>query len=610
MNTLGNFKTFCVAKAESVNPESDRFKTVAAAVERYGFKVMPQMDLLYVESCLVSAGLRAGVNDNDDIFTREEAWAARHTPALKPLNWQHQDKDIVGVMYSVQARDLDGNILDFDDDTPPSVDFDLWTEAVVFRLIHQERANEIEARVKAGDLFVSMEAWFDNYQYGLFEKDGTLCQTIARNKSTAFLDEHLRANRGDGLYEGKRIGRVLSSITFGGCGFVDRPANKRSFITDVHQFDTVASSEEEQIRLLLERLAEVEANVNNLVKEEVLMNAQADKKDDAANLTKADIQNLLDEREKAQAQKAELEDLKARVTAAESKNEELEAEINTLNEAGENKGQEVDALNKEIEAFNEAVDTLVQTEAGATDSTPSEIAAIDAAGDSGDAVWKAKLAWLEQSMAELRTKAARADELEAELAKAAQIVREEQVRATFKGLPEDTVEVLVSRAADLDEEAYDEWLAEHSLVLMDMAGQTEAADDKAKKEDKMKNLKKGKEKDEAKADVFDLLRERLQGSEGLTNHPGGEDVKSGVNPGTLRTQRHKIAGSAADGDDLAGELDNVEEESNVDLAGASQAGDNGNGVNPFAALAAAITETEEDAGEEAADKRPGFDPVE
>src|SRR5689334_5727353 len=154
------YKTAVIAKANLIKPKSEAFKTVASSLkDKYGFDLKPQMDLLYLESCLVSAGTRAGVNDNDDIFTREEAWAARHTPVLKPFNWQHHDKDIVGVIYTVQARDLNGNVLDISSENVPETDFDLWTEAVIFRLIHPDRANEIETRSKANDLFVSMEAW-------------------------------------------------------------------------------------------------------------------------------------------------------------------------------------------------------------------------------------------------------------------------------------------------------------------------------------------------------------------------------------------------------------------------------------------------------------------
>jgi len=602
MGTQKRFKTFITAEAVQVDPNSDKFKAVASAVERYGLTLRPQMDVLYIESCLVSAGNMAGINDNDDIFTREEAWAARHTPVMKPLNWQHTDKDIVGVMYSVQARDLAGNVLDFDSDTPPDCDFDLYTEAVVWRLIHSDRAQEIESRAKSRDLFVSMEAWFDDYGYGMCDDGGKLSEVVARDKSTAFLEDHLRVNRGSGSYEGKRIGRVLSKITFGGCGLVDRPANKRSFITDVkneQDFDpvTIAESDEEQLSKLIDLLAS-----KLETKEEILMNAQANQ-DGSKPLTKAEIAELLDERERLQAQAAEQEALVARANAAEEKAAELEQEVSTLNQTIEAKDAELSNLNSEFEALNEALDELVteNAEAGATSSTPSEISAIDSASD-GEGAFRAKIAWIGNSVAELRTKAARADELEAELVLAAQVVREQQVRALFDGiLPEDHVEALVDKAKSKSDEDFEDWMAEKELLAIDLV---QAAGEKPDfmKKGKDKEGKNGKEEKDAKAsDRFRaLLESRLnsEGSEGLINHPGGEDVSSGLSSTSLKSVllRHKVAGSAA-GDDLSDELDNAQPEGDdVNLAGASQAGDEevDDVRAAFASLASIVTDTEEE----------------
>lgn len=559
------------------------------------------MDVLYLESCLVSAGNMAGINDNDDIFTREEAWAARHTPVMKPLNWQHNDKDIVGVMYSIQARDLDGNVLDFESETPPDCDFDLYTEAVVWRLIHPERAQEVESRAKSRDLFVSMEAWFDDYGYGMCDAAGKLDNIVSRDKSTAFLEDHLKINRGSGSYEGKRIGRVLRSITFGGCGLVDRPANKRSFITDIkteQDFDSVSAfeSNEEQLSRLIDLLAS-----KLETKEEILMNAQANQSGDKP-LTKAEIAELLDERERLQAQAAEQEALVARAGDAEEKAGNLEQEVSTLTQTIETKDAELNSLNEELVALNEALDELVteNAEAGATSSTPSEISAIDSASG-GDGAYSAKIAWIKNSVAELRVRAARADELESELAQAELEVREHQVRAMFSEiLPEDHVDALVEQAKSVAADEFGDWLAQRELLVLDVVQAKEKDGDK-KLPPFMKKDKEGKEEKDAKAsDKFRALLETRLSAEGedLINHPGGADLSSGLSSTSLKSVllRHKVAGSAA-GDDLTEELDNVEPEGNdVNLAGASQAGDEeGDDVRAaFSALAAVVTGTDEE----------------
>jgi hypothetical protein len=602
MASLKRYKTQITAAVTQVSPDSDKFKSIAAAVEKYGLTLKPQMDVLYLESCLVSAGNMAGINENDDIFTRDEAWAARHSPVMKPLNWQHTDKDIIGVMYSIQARDLDGKVLDFSSDTPPECDFDLYTEAVVWRLIHADRAKEIESRAKARDLFVSMEAWFDDYSYGMCDLKGGLNEVVGRDKSTAFLDDHLRVNRGSGSYEGKRIGRVLRSITFGGCGFVDRPANKRSFITDVRvgseEPAVVAFSEEEQLSKLIELLS----NKLYSSKEEVLMNAQANQSDKP--LTKAEVAELLDERERLQTQAAEQSAVKARAEAAELKVGKLEQDVSSLNQTLEAKNAELQTLDQEFKSLETALNEFVkvQVEAGATSSTPAEISAIDAAKD-GEAAFKAKLAWIGNSMAQLRSRATRADELEAELVLAAEIVREQQVRALFSEvLPEDHVTALVEKAKSLADEAFEDWMAEKELLLIDLAPKSDAAfppaaEDKGKKKmpfppKKGEKVKPTDEEACASSQFRTLLESRNVTEADLINHPGGADVSSGLSSSKLKSVllRHKVAGSTA-GDDLTKELENAQPEGdNVNLAGTSQAGEEGEGENPFAALAAIVTE--------------------
>lgn len=623
---MTRYRTTLTLPAETVESNSDEFKAVASSLkDRYGFELRPQMDLLYVRSCLVSAGSSVGVNDNDDIFTREEAWAARHTPVLKPFNWQHNDKDILGVMYTVQARDLNGDIIDIYDDTPPDCDFDLYVEAAIFSLIHEDRAAEISARSKAGTLFVSMEAWFDDYSYGFCNTDnGQLTQAIARNESTNYLEKHLRSNGGAGVYrdpesnQDVRIGRVLRSITYGGCGFVDRPANKRSVIEAVEPMNSFAERDAElQIERLLQKVLE-----SQVVTEEVtLMNTQANATGPKPEEITAAVDSALDKRDKAAAEVRSRETLQARASEAEAKSDELEAKVNELTEAKEAKEVEVQALQTQMTEYGEAVDQLVkdQAAAGATDDTPAEIAAIDGASD-GDAAWNAKIAWIGKSMGELRDRAARATELETQLAEAEAVVREQEVRGLLgERFSAEAVAAMVSRASDLDDEAYQSWLDEKELMVIEM---TQAAKDEKKLPP---FLQKGKDKEKDKKDAkagnpfAALLAQRRTESgsaspdtppilEDRINHPGGEGVNSGVTPASpgLSTPRHKIAGSA--GDDLAGQLENAQAEGDVSLAGSQASDDGEGGVSPFRVLANVVTENAPEDNEEKAEK-PDFDPV-
>jgi len=626
---MKKYHTTLTTKAEVVTSNSEEFKAVASSIkDRYGFDLKPQMDLLYVRSCLVSAGTSVGVNENDDIFTREEAWAARHTPVLKPFNWQHQDKDILGVMYTVQARSIDGDVLDINDETVPDCDFDLFVEAAVFRMIHEDRAAEIEARSNAGSLYVSMEAWFDDYSYGFCNPtSGDLSKTVGRTENTSFLDKHLRANSGAGVYrdpesnQDVRIGRVLRSITFGGCGFVDRPANKRSVIEVVEPMSSSAERDVElQIERLLKKVLESQAETPTEV---TLMNTQASNPGSSPEEIVAAVDSALTMREKTAAEARAKADLEARASEAETKSVELEAKVTELTEAKEVKEAKVEELKSQMEKYGEAVDQLVQehTAAGATNDTPAEISAIDSA-DSGEAAFAAKIAWIQKSMASLRDKAVRADELEAELAKAESIVREQEVRSLFsENFSEEAIEIMVSRASTLDEEAYQVWRDEKELMVIEM---TQAADKKEKKLPPF--MKKGGDKDKDKsnekcdANVFEALLALRRAESGtaspdtppyephLINPNGGDGVNSGVTPASpgLSTPRHKIAGSA--GDDLANQLENAQADgSDVSLAG-SQVGDEGEGVSPFRVLAGLVTDDNE-TNDTGSTEKPNFDPI-
>lgn len=613
-----------------VEPKSEAYRTIASSLkDKYGFDLKPQMDLLYLESCLVSAGAKAGVNENDDIFTREEAWAARHTPVLKPFNWQHQDKDIVGVIYTVQARDLGGNVLDINQEAVPDCDFDLWTEAVIFRLIHPERAREVETRAKSNDLYVSMEAWFDDYGYGLYNKDG-LSKIVARNSNTSFLDKHLRVTGGVGRYndpesgQEMRIGRVLRSITFGGCGLVDHPANKRSVITSVEDMQNF--NQQDEIELFLQKILESEGSPSR----ELLMNTQA------STDLKGIVNAALDERDQLAAKAAAEQALQARAASAEAASEELAAKNAELTATIEARNAEVKSLNEQTAAYDAAVKNLIEQHvavAGATNSVPPEIAKIDSAKTGAEA-FNAKLAWIQNSIASLRTRAARADELEVQLAEAEAVVREQDVRSLLSGvMSEEAVETFVAHASKLDAEAYSQWRDEKELMVIEIAKaakvEIEVGEDEEEEEVKAPKGKgkppfppKGKEA-KAASPFKALLEKRYAESQAnpdtsavtngdpLINHPGGPGINSGVNSGSLRTPRYKIAGSAA-GNDPSKVLDNAKPKDGVSLAGASQAGDDGAGVNPFRVLANAVTMASKQENENESQpkaKAPGFDPV-
>lgn len=618
MSVLNKQKTEpWITKAEIISQDSEQFKTLATkAKDVYGLDIKPQIDILYVRSCLVTAGETHGINDNDDIFTREEAWAARHTPVIKPTNWQHSDKDIVGVIFSVQAKDLNGNTLDFNNDTVPDCEFEFWTEAAIFRLVHPEKSKEIEDRAKANNLFVSMEAWFDDYNYGVYNPDGALEKVYARNNDTAFLDTHLRVRGGSGKYQEKRIGRVLRGITFGGYGFVDRPANKRSIISNTHiAGQSEGGNNEDHVLVLLNKVLE-QLKLAEIKTEESLMNA-------SASITPAAdpkqlVKEALAEREAEQAKAAAEKALLARSETAEAKSSQLEQQVSELKNALNGKEQESKALKDQLSELDAVVTLLSATEEANAGIVPPEIAAIDAAKD-GQAAFKAKLAWISKTVSGLKQRASYASKLEAELAEAAKIVRANEVKNLFAEVVDtEVLDVLITKATELTDEEYEDWKDEKELILLSVQGAESCPSEMPMKNGKKKVLPKDKE---AKAEnLFKALLEKRRSSgvqtepnPPLINSPVGPGVNSGVNPGKLRVLKDKVAGSVAGGNP-ADALETARATKGINLAGASQSGANGSDTGDvasvFKALARKVCGAKENEDEgEAEETRPDFDPV-
>jgi len=202
----------------------------------------PQQDCLYMKSVLVSTGQ----NKNDDIFLPEEMWRAKSSPEKKPVNWEHNtgyeiidspegggkrvvaDNQIIGVMDSSYPAHKDGSPINTEaalaEDFEIPQDFDIITEAVIWKYLFPKTSAKLINEASANRIFVSMEAWFNKFDYRVGSK------IVARNEQTAFLDKHLRSNGGDGIFDGQKVGRVLRNIVFGGVGIVANPANEDSVI--------------------------------------------------------------------------------------------------------------------------------------------------------------------------------------------------------------------------------------------------------------------------------------------------------------------------------------------------------------------------------------------
>lgn len=220
-----------VASLVAINPIETPNKTLQDLAAIAADISNKQKDLFYLDTILVSTGW----NGNDDVFLREETWAARHTPDNKPFNYEHKSNDIIGhiINSAPVTEDFQSVIADDIDLENLPEKFHIKTSAVLYKVWDNpellNRMNTIIAEILEGKWFVSMEAMFHNFDYAVIDRENKH-KVVARTETSAFLTKHLRVFGGTGVYENYRVGRLLRNITFSGKGLVRRPANPESII--------------------------------------------------------------------------------------------------------------------------------------------------------------------------------------------------------------------------------------------------------------------------------------------------------------------------------------------------------------------------------------------
>jgi len=432
-------RTYAVAKFEQFEPSVEvKTRAQAALVSDKAMAATQkdllnyalehkQDDLLYFKATYATCGF----NLNDDVFVNDEFWAARFSPVLKPTDWQHKDKDIIGVIYAVEAQYLDGTQIDVESDVVPKDDFELVVYGVVYKYTFAQLADEIEKRSKAGNLYVSMETWFSDFAYALLDKDSSRMKVVGRNDRTMGLDKYLRAFGGSGEYNGQRIGRVLKGMTFGGMGIVDQPANPRS-----NDGQVIASTTEN---------LEMQETKETVVAAPVVVPVVADAKVTELESTVASLNT-----EKATA----AQNLKR----AEEKAQRAE-DAKTVAEGI-------------VAALSKAIDSAV---AGFGTAVPAEIASIDAA-QTADAKYAAMISWISKTSNEtftaaaalkkevesLKAQVAAFEQAKADAVKAALITARTTEVETLFG--KDAVATLMKSLSELSDEVYKSRIEELKLV--------------------------------------------------------------------------------------------------------------------------------------------------
>lgn len=286
-------------------------------------------------------------NLNDDIFLPEEVWAARHSPAHKPGNINHNEKKIIGhTIYTVpvtgdmaaenpQIQVMDAGLAV---DELPEL-FHLFNLDVIYTdwedADWKSEVMGVIGAIEMGKMCVSMECLFKGFDYGLTDASGK-CRVVARNADTAWLSKHLRAYDGLGLvpetmgeFAGQKVGRILRTLSFIGKGYTDTPANPNSIIfhhknsvtflpKSVSSLQHVTNKPENTMPTEAEKLAAAEAKVASLTEEVTKVAALEGKLTQADTDAKAAAKKLEASEAKATELETSIVDLKAKLAAAET----------------------------------------------------------------------------------------------------------------------------------------------------------------------------------------------------------------------------------------------------------------------------------------------------
>jgi hypothetical protein len=320
-------------------------------------------DLYYVQSILVTSSW----NKNDDIFAKEEVWAAKNTPEDKPTNLEHDENTIIGHIVSNWSITDDGILIDENTPLENLPDrFHIVTGSVIYKSYTnpelKDRTAKLIAEIENGNKYVSMECMFKGFDYGLTDEVTGNYKILARSDDTAFLTKHLKAYGGSGSYENHQIGRVLRNITFSGKGYVDKPANPDSIIFSKDNFyslSNVKNMNKSFSGVSENRPNTTEANNMSLDKEVAELKEKVEAMTDCVSATKEAYAQLIEIKERVVALETELQNKNAELSQSKLTFAELLSQTEAAKKMSEEemmkKEEEMKKAKSELDAALEAV---------------------------------------------------------------------------------------------------------------------------------------------------------------------------------------------------------------------------------------------------------------
>lgn len=329
-----NFDTLINNLSIAKDIKDKRIKSALAKISEY-----QHPDLMYASAILASTV----VNLNDDGFLPEEMWAARNTPINTPFNNDHESEDIIGHVIAARTLDSDGKEI-----SEQEKYFDIHVDLVVYKSIFPAIAKDISDNAPEGKKFVSMEATFDNFDYGLIDDSGNM-KVVARNQETSFLTKYLRAYGGEGIYQDYKMARILRDFRFSGIGSVDVPANPSSEYNKIENYSfasidklNIKNTEKEKNKIIISK-SFVYINKGEFMTIENL---------EQANQVIADLEGKL-----AKFETKEGETLKARITSLETEKTTLAEKITVEESKVTLADQKIADLTKELDTTKATLKT-------------------------------------------------------------------------------------------------------------------------------------------------------------------------------------------------------------------------------------------------------------
>ena len=457
-------------------------------------------DLYYVDTILCTAGAPysntlGGFNKNDDFFPIEEVWRARATPSDKQINIGHNPDQVCGhmtrswVLTAGKSKIVPDNRAE--SDLPKTIH--LACSAVIYRDLgsyYQDAINKLILQIEAGEMAVSMECRFNEFDYALLDETTGIVKIVERNEETAWMTWLLRWFGGEGIYRTKdkdgntegyyRIGRALRDITFTGKGFVTNPANPDSIILD-KSFEPKAAADSNKA-----------VNSNKLAAGRITVGTTNKKE----NKKMSDIDPIQYASVLAKAQTAD---------KLEKDNDKLQAKLEKLQE-------ELVKANKSISEFEfgkKEYETLLEANKKEKEKDEKEKAELAAQ-------LKAAKDEKEKDEKEKKEKAETIEKLEKELAelKAAQQSAERQASLLKEGIEAKDAEAFVKTYANFNDEQFKTVASTHieayrtkaTLEQLQKDGKVTEAD-----LDKVKSTETGgdNKNDKSKVGVVKLLKVSL-----------------------------------------------------------------------------------------------------